>query len=163
MWLDRIAAEKSVTAKQMATKHARQAQFCRQRAEFLKIGREPTGVAKLLERIGHAQICEWRQLELARAEHEEAEARFYQRLPRGPYLQIPRLRILAVWHFIIGGGIRPAEAWPFYEVAYEYVFGKRPSADRDAFKKLLRDFRPLADDLKRRPVRLMTIFDTEAR
>jgi len=67
-----------------------------------------------------------------------------------------------VW-FIFGGELRPATAWPFYEVAYAYVFGKRPSADRDAFKKLLRDVRPIADNFKRRPVRLVTIFDTEAR
>jgi hypothetical protein len=152
LMLDRIATEKSVTREHLVAKHSNRARVFRRWLADL-----PAMTA-----VANPDQCqaEW----LARAQHEEEEARYWRCL-RGalPYRRISQLRILGVW-WLIRGGLEPTQAQPFYDAAHRYVFGKSAAKDARAFRRLLQDFREsIVDDFKRRPVRFITPFGTEAR
>jgi hypothetical protein len=150
-WLDLITAERSISPQQRAAGHARRAQ--RHREELADLSNIRPMVADLDRRRAELR---------AMAEHEDKQAQFWGQFRS--LERVPRILILFVWHFILGGELRPAVVRHFYGVAYEFVHGTTASPDKDAFKKLLREFRrDLVDEFEHRPVRFLTPFGTEAR
>ena len=156
-WLDRVTAEKSVTSvERLIAKHLEQAR--RYQGWLTNL---PTMMA-----IANPDQCreEWQ----AWAHHHEEEARYWQRFSGRhdfPRQRIHQLRILAVWWNTIRGSLEPAQVWPFYAAAHEYVFGKpAPKGDIRAFPKLVQEFREtVVAEFERNPVRLISPFGTELR
>jgi hypothetical protein len=150
-WLDLIAAERSIPPRQRAAEHTRRAQ--RYREELADLPNMRPVVVDLDRRRAELR---------AMAEHEDEQAQFFGQFRS--HERVSRILILFVWHFILGGELQPAMVRRFYDVAYEFVHGAPASPDKDAFKKLLREFRrDFVAEFKRRPTRFITVFGTEAR